>query len=572
MTAILGGSNKGRTAQIRIQLTGKRTSAGLSRPLIINTNNGRVINTVVLTPFSCFFKAHEACSVAVFKIEDDFGTFAEFNCISKNGFTVSDGNINTSNRSIGCCGKVETVKSTCFFIRKLNRDSVDINIYVCFAGHCNNREADGTNFIRSRIRDDRRSCRKFENFRVCNSDGFGTYYFAAGNDLNINFTFGSVGNEFAIFNGTEGAVRKCPGCVCRHIHCVSVGIDCFCTEGINGFRSKDIIIRYYVYNIKLTGRCNVGSNEDTVCGRTLCTIARYGTHGESFFTNTFGKEGGRTAAVAVCCPFATKSKHSFAFFIVAETNGVVCTTSIVHTDYESTVFFNTNHGTCSCCRSSFFGFGNKFAVFNNHSKGNAYCMEKGFVCKIAVKFFSVECFNVAGNVAFCILKNVKDGTGRSGFTFNAEILTVINKNAGCIGVIIKVGVHTANDVISEVLLVIFCHLGKFLMGPVGLLAKVLIDLVISGNNGYVRVGRINFDYVDNLSSITSSVVENHFILNRCVGNKIVFLFRNYVIVTIGTDLMSRFNIIAKVGSDIVSFCFVVDSEDLTVVISVFFNI
>ena len=533
LTAISGGCNESFTAEIFVELTCKR----------IGADKG-VVYAVILAPFFSFFEAHEACFVAIFKIfkvPDNFGTFTEFNCISKSDFTISNGYVNTCNRSILGCGEIEAVKSTCCIVGKSNGNSIGINIYVCFTGHCNDRKGNGADFFCSGIRNYSRSCGKFENFGVCNGDGFSTDYFAAGKNLNVNSTSFAVGFEFSIFNGTEGIIGKCPGCVCGHCHCVSVGIDCFCTEGINGFGSKDIILGFYVYNVKYTGRCNVGSNENTVCGGALCTVAGNGTHGEGFFTNTFGKEGGGTAAVAVCCPFAAESEHCFAFFIVTETNGVVCAASVVHADNESTVFFNADHGTCRCRRSSFFGFRDEFSIFNNHTEGNTYRMEKSSICKVAVEFGSVKCFYITGYITFCILENIKDGGRRSIFTFDTDIFAVIDKNAGSISVIIKVGVHTADNVISEGILIIFRHIGKFLMGPVSLIGKVFINLVISGNDGYVRVGRVNFNDMNNLSAVTCCVVENDFGLNCCTRNKNIIFFGNNIIVTVGTKCFSIIN-------------------------------
>ena len=276
LATIFFGNHVSSTAEIFVELACKRSGT-----------NESVVNFVVLAPFFSFFKAHEACFIAIFKVPNNFGTFTEFDCIGKNNFAISNGYINTSDAFISSCGKVKSVKNSCSIVRKTYFNNVDIYINICFTGHCNDRKGNGADFFLSRIRNNGGSCRKFENFRFSNSNGFGTNYFTAGNNLNVNNACFSVRNEFAVFNRAKGSIGKSPAYICRHIHCITMSIDCCCTKGINSAGSKDIIIRFYVYVIKNSGRSNVGSNENTVCGRTLCTVARYRTHFKSFFTNTF---------------------------------------------------------------------------------------------------------------------------------------------------------------------------------------------------------------------------------------------------------------------------------------------
>ena len=350
-------------------------------------------------------------------------------------------------------------------------------------------------------------------------------------------------NKLALGNSTERSIGKAPSSISGHIHGVAVGINSFSNKSMCCTGCEIIIVRLDCYAFKDTGGSNVGSNEDTVCGRTLCTVTRNGTHCKIVFANTLGNKRGGAAAVTVSCPFTTESEHGLTKLVGAKTNGVVCCTAVVHTNNEGTVFFNTNHRACCGSAGTFFCFSNEFAVFNGHTERYAYCVKKGAVCEIAVKFSLIESPNVAGNLAFCILKYVEDGgsgvqystAGSYVFSEVTDALAVVNENTGRIGVVVKVRVHTANDVVAQVILVILSHLGKFLMRPILLFSEVLIDLIITGNDRHVRVGGINLDYVHYLSAVVGGIVNNNFTLDSRTGNEIPFFACKNGVVSVGTE-------------------------------------
>ena len=122
-------------------------------------------------------------------------------------------------------------------------------------------------------------------------------------------------------------------------------------------------------------------------------------------------------------------------------------------------------------------------------------MEKRTFCEILINISLVETLNVARNVAFRILKDIQDGgsitqcstAGCYIFSCITDPLAVVNKYTGRIGAIVKVGIHTADDVVSEGILVILRHFSQFLMRPVSLIFQILVDLIVSGNYGYIGV-------------------------------------------------------------------------------------
>ena len=168
-------------------------------------------------------------------------------------------------------------------------------------------------------------------------------------------------------------------------------------------------------------------------------------------------------------------------------------------------------------------------------------MKQCTICEIAVKFSSVESLYITRNVAFSIFKNIKNRAGRSGFTFYTKIFTVIYKNARCISIIIKVCVHTTNNVIAKLFFIIFGHFCEFLMRPVSLICKIFVDLIVSRNNRYIRVRRINLDNVDNLSTSTAGIIEYHFRLNSSTWNEYVIFFRDYIVIAVSSECFAIVN-------------------------------
>ena len=159
-------------------------------------------------------------------------------------------------------------------------------------------------------------------------------------------------------------------------------------------------------------------------------------------------------------------------------------------------------------------------------------MEKDTFLKISIKFCFVKRLDFAGNVAISIFKYIQYRrcriknctTGCNVFSKITNALTIVNKNSGRITVVIKVCIHTAYNIVSKIILVILGHFGKFLMRPVRLVIKIFIDLIISGDNRHIRVGRINLDNMKDLSASSGCIIDNHFRFNSSSRNKHVIFF------------------------------------------------
>ena len=523
LSTVLLGGNKGSTAQVFIKLTGKRITA-----------NESVVDIILLAPLLGFFKTHETGSRAIFEVIDNFRALAKCDGVGQHGFTVCDSHIHAGNGSIIGSGEIEAIQSTSSFIGKRNGNCIGVHINIGFTGHCHDGQCNGADLIHGGIGNHSGGCGKHENFRIRNGNRLGSDHIATGCNLDIHITLSAIGNKLSVFNGAERSIRKYPTCIRRHIHRIAMGINRLCTKGIDCFGRKDIIFCSDIHHIQNTGGSNVGCNEDTVCGGTLCAVTGNAAHGKVIFTNTLGQESGRTTAVAVCCPLTPQGEHDFAFLIRAQTNGVVGASTVIHTNNEGAVLLNANHGTGSIIRTTCFFGVDQLSILNNHCKRNAYCVKQSASFKVCVQFILIKCLNIAGNIAFCILKYIQNRRSRVqhttiGVNILAKVtneLSIINKNTGRVGAVVKVCVHTADDVVSEFVLVILCHLGQFLMSPVCLIFGILsqlIDLIVSGNNGHIRVGWIYFNDVQNLSAGTGGIVEHDLGFNCRAGNEYVIL-------------------------------------------------
>ena len=274
-----------------------------------------------------------------------------------------------------------------------------------------------------------------------------------------------------------------------------MSIDSLCSKAVCGLGSEYVVIGLNVDVVENTGGGNVGCDEYTVSGRTLRAVTGDRTHSEVLFAYTLGNEGGGAAAVTVCSPLAAESEHCFALLVGAEANRIVCAAAVVHTDNERTVSLNANHRARCIVRSALFGCVNQLSVVDNHTEGNSYRVQKRAVSEILVNVSLVIRLDVAGHVSISIAEDVENRGGRTeNFAAGSHVfvrvtdpLSVVDENSGRVGAVVEVGVHTAYDVVSKSILVILSHLGKLLMRPVSLIFQVLIDLIITGNDGYVGI-------------------------------------------------------------------------------------
>ena len=232
-----------------------------------------------------------------------------------------------------------------------------------------------------------------------------------------------------------------------------------------------------------------------MCRRTLCTVTRYRTHSDFIFTNTLRDECRRTTAIAVSSPLTAKSKHGFSKLIIAETYRIISSTAIIHTNNESSVFLNTDHRTRRSRRRSLLGLLNQLTVFYGHSKRYTNSMKKSTTFEIIIKLGFVKRLNITRNSTIFSLEHIENRrcgiknrtTGSYVFAKITDAFSVVNKYTRRITLVIKVSIHTTDDVVPEVILIILRHFCEFLMRPVCLIIQIFIDLIVSRNDGYIRI-------------------------------------------------------------------------------------
>ena len=320
-----------------------------------------------------------------------------------------------------------------------------------------------------------------------------------------------------------------------------MGIDSLCAEGVGGVGSEDVVVCGHVNHIQNAGRSHVGSNEDTVSGGTLSAVAGDRTHGEVLLTDALGQEGGGSTAVAVGGPLTAQSQHGLTQLVGAEADGVVGAAAVVHTDDQGTVLLDTDHGTGGGGAGALLLLVDQLAVLDGHGEGDRDCVEQDALIQVVLEVDLVVGLNIARDVALCILEHVQDGRGGGVLTLDTDILTVVDQDTGSVGVVVQVGVHTADDVVPEVILIVLSHLGQLLMRPVGLIGQILVDLIVAGNNRNVGVRRIHLDDVEDLSAVACRVVQNDFRFNGSAGDEDVILLGDYVVVTVGTKGLTVVN-------------------------------
>ena len=532
LTSVGGGGDEGLAAQVLVELTRQR----------IRANQG-VVDAVVLRPLLGLLEAHEACLVAILEVEDDLGALTELNGVYQLGFAVGDSDINAGNARVIGSGELEAVQLTGQAVGQRHGNRIGIHVDVGLTRHSHDGQGDGADLIRGGVRNHRRGSGELEDLGVSHGDGLGAHDLTAGDDLHVHVTLLAIGDKLAVNDATEGSVGQCPGSVSGHVHGIAVGIDGLCGEGVGRLGSEEIVVGLDIDHVKDTGRSHVGDHEDTMSGGTLCAVAGYRTHGEGLFTDALAQEGRGSTTVAVSGPLTSKGQHGLTQLIIVESNGVVGATTVIHTNDQRTVLLDTDHGTGGGSGGALLGLGDQLAILNSHTKGYANRMEQNALLQVLINVSLVVRLDVTGNVALGILENVKDGggcvqnlaAGSHVLVGVTDPLAVVNKNTGRIGVVVQVGIHTADDVVAEGVLIILSHLGQLLMRPICLIFQILVDLVVTRNNGNVRVRRVYFNDMKDLSASTGSIVEHDLGLNCRTGNQHVILLGDYVVIAVRAE-------------------------------------
>ena len=263
-------------------------------------------------------------------------------------------------------------------------------------------------------------------------------------------------------------------------------------EGVGRAGCEVIVFRRDVNGIEDTGSGDVGNDDDGVQGRTLRAVAGNAAADKIVFTCATGYKRRRSAAITVECPLASESEHGLAELVVVEALGVVGVTTVVHNEDESAVFLNADHRTCGGFGGAFFSFRNKHTVVNNHCKVSADCLPLITAKTLCMSTKLTGTF--ACNLVFIDTQHSLTSTRmeivNTTFSINKN-LTVVNK-VGIRSIIIirKSSIHGSNNLITEFVFIVLSDVGHTCCFPVIVIRQILVDVVITWNNGYIGIRRV----------------------------------------------------------------------------------
>ena len=357
-------------------------------------NGSRCAN--LLCPIVHFVYTKEIGNIAIFKVPNNLGTFTEGNLQRIGNFSIcviSSDNIDTGNIFICSSSYLSADKICCIGSGKFQRICA-IHTYSPiististskFYGHALAVRKNG--FVQGELK----------LIRIYNVNGLRTNNLTVVNCLNCNVTLLTIRGEHTVSNSTEGIVAKSEGHICGNISDKSCGVKTNYRECTLCPCSVVVILAFNVSMIKDTG-CNCsGCNDNAVDRRTFCTVRRNGTHGVFRFAFTLGNEGRRTATITVNCVHTTEREHHFAHFIVGETSRGRCVTTINLTEYEGTVSLDTDHGTRSIRRSTFYSGRGQLTIFYDPTE----------VCRNRSNFVALQGFGHITKFAITVPVNCK---------------------------------------------------------------------------------------------------------------------------------------------------------------------
>ena len=480
--------------------------------------------------------------VLILEVPEDLGALAEADGVDQllTGGQVSEGEDGALDALVGGGGEGQAVQSAGGGNGGADAEHVGVKVNVRLADLCHDGQGDGAGLVRGGVGQGGGGGGEGQGRGVCNVDGLAADHRAAGDDLHVHVAQGAVGSEDAVGNGAEAVVRQGPGRVGRHIHGVAVGVDGVGAEAVAGAGGKVIVAADNVHVVQLARGTHVGGDEDAVDGGTLCAVAGDAAHGVDGLAGALRHEGGGAAAVAVDSPLAAQGKHGLAQLVVVEAHGVVGAAAVVHDDHEGAILLDAEHGTGGSGTGALLGAADELTVLDGKVKVGGDGLPAVFRDAVGVV---VELAGDRAGVG--ILDDGKEGLRVVGAL--GEVHAVVDQEVdGGVGVIGQRGVHGADDVVAQNVLIIPDGLGDAGDLPVVDVRKVRVDAVIAGDDGNVGVGGIHLDDVHHLAAIAGGVVDDHLGFSGRAGNQRVLFPGDHVVIVVGAEA-DRFRRVVRHG-------------------------
>ena len=480
--------------------------------------------------------------ILVLEVPENLGALAEADGVDQllTGGQVGDGEDRALNGLVGGGGEGQTVQGARSGDGGADAEHVGVKVDVRLADLCRDGQGDGAGLVRGGVGQGGGGGGEGQGRGVCNVDGLAADHSAAGEDLHVHVAQGAVGGENAVGNGAEAVVGQGPGRVGGHIHGIAVSVDGVGGEGVGGAGGKVIIAADDIHVVQLARGAHIGGDENAVDGRTLRAVAGDAAHRVDGLAGSLRHEGGGAAAVAVDGPLAAQGQHGLAQLVVAEAHGVVGAAAVVHDDDKGAVFLDAQHGAGGGGRGALLGLADELAVSDGEAKvgGDSLPAVGGDAVAVVVQ--------LAGD--FSGVGVLDDGEeGLSVVRALGEVHAVVDQEVdGGVGVIGQRGIHGADDVVAQNVLIIPDGLGDACDLPVVDVRKVRVDAVIAGDDGNVGVGGIHLDDVHHLAAIAGGVVDDHLGFSGRAGNQRVLFPGDHVVIVVGAEA-DRFRRVVRHG-------------------------
>ena len=177
----------------------------------------------------------------------------------------------------------------------------------------------------------------------CDGNDLFTDNIAAVYHLSSYGTFGTVGNEYAVGDGTHSCFLDSPLGISGDINLGTNSIGTESAKGNGATRGVEVVIGGNSRTCKLT-ICGCGGDyKESIGSRSFTTVGQRAVDLQ-ILTGTLRTEGGGSAAVAVSGDNATHLDHVLSHFIFSETGRIGCLTAIGNCQNKTAVFSYTNKG------------------------------------------------------------------------------------------------------------------------------------------------------------------------------------------------------------------------------------
>ena len=339
---------------------------------------------------------------------------------------------------------------------------------------------------------------------------------------------GLTGGEQAVLDGAHGSVGQLPYCVSRDVCGVAAGVNAGSGQGHGSAGCHIVITGLHNSVVEDAGGSSLGHDDDGVDGGTLGAVGGNGTHDVLGGALTLGNEGGGAAAVTVDSVDAAQGQHHFAHLVVGQAGGGGGVTAVHLAEDQGAVFLDADHGTGSIGRGTLDGLALQNAVLDQPAKVGG---DGGPLVAIQRSGHGAQLSGAILVDSQVGLRALVDLGGTQDHALPDHVAV------GSVGVVGQGGVHGANHVVAQGILIVGHSLGQFLGLPDGgvagqVIGIQLVDAIVAGEDFNGLVGCVNLENMDDLTVGAAGVVQDDLLFNSA-GGQIVGVAGDHIVISIG---------------------------------------